>query len=435
MAKSSLQLAGAHVLREVIDQGRSLDQALTDQSRPVRPEESAALQEIGYGGCRHYQYLDGLIGKLLAKPIRKKDRMVHFLLVVGLYQINFMRVPDHAAVNQAVAALAASRQSWARGLVNGVLRSFIRARDGDQLIALESSLTPAQQASLPEHVYEWIRQSWPDHAKTVYNGLQERPPLTLRVNQQKTTPAEYLDLLAAQEITATTTAESPWGIVLDKPMAVHDIPLFAEGWASVQDESAQLCTLAMDLAPGQQVLDACAAPGGKTGAMLEFEPGIRLTAVDLPDRSEGIHENLRRIGLQADVLENGLEALAGEWDGDPLDRILLDAPCSGTGVIRRHPDIRHRRRPGDLARFAEQQGRLLDIAWEMLAGGGKLLYVTCSIMPVENDAVIEAFLARHGDAIVEVPGNIQGIATPHGIQRLPGVHDGDGFYYCRLGKL
>lgn len=434
-SKPSLQLAAAHVLRDVIDHGRSLDQSIAAQSKRVAPADRAALRELGYGGCRHYGYLDGVIGGLLAKPIRRKDRMLHFLLVAGLYQIRFMRVPDHAAVNQTVAALGASRQSWARGLVNGVLRNVIRAREEGRFGELEAKLTPPQSVSLPDPVYQWFRQSWPDECEAIFQAIGERPPMTLRVNMARTTRQDYLALLKARGIPALATTESPCGVTLDQPMAVEEIPMFAEGWVSVQDESAQLCTAAMALEPGLRVLDGCAAPGGKTCAMLEAEPGIEMTAVDLPERSQPIHQNLARIGLEAEVWQSGLGDLAQNRNGRLWDRILLDVPCSGTGVIRRHPDIRHRRLEGDLESFAGQQRGLLDTAWGMLSPGGMLLYVTCSVMPTENDGVIGTFLAARDDARAGPPPGIAGITTTHGCQRLPGIHPGDGFYYCRLGKL
>ncbi len=434
-SKPGLQVAAAQVLRDVIDQGRSLDQALSTAERRVRPADLGALREIGYGGCRHYDFLDGLLGALLERPIRRKDRMVHFILVAGLYQVRFMRTPDHAAVNQAVAALGATRQGWARGLVNGVLRGYLRCRDEGDLAALESRLDPAQRASLPPHVHHWIEAAWPDHRDVIVAALAERPPLTLRVNARKTTREDYLALLAGREIGAEPTTESALGVVLRDPVGVDAIPMFAEGWVSVQDESAQLCTGAMALSPGQRVLDGCAAPGGKTCAMLECEPGILLDAVDLEERSGAIHENLERLGLSATVHDIGLGAFADGMEGPPFDRILLDVPCSGTGVMRRHPDIRHRRAPGDPARFADQQRALLEVAWPLLAAGGSLLYATCSILPDENDRVIADFIENHPDATAGAPAEVSGLATQYGRQRLPGLHPGDGFYYCRLGKL
>jgi 16S rRNA (cytosine967-C5)-methyltransferase len=430
-----LQIAAAQVIRDVVDQGRSLDHALAAREDRLKASERGALREIGYGGCRHYGYLDGLLGKLMDKPIRRKDRMVHFLLVTGLYQIIFMRVPDHAAVNQAVAALGASRQTWARGLVNGVLRQYLRCRDEGRVEHLEAALRPDQRASLPGHFHRWIADAWPGQVETICSALAEKPPLTLRVNGRKTKRADYLALLREQDMSADPCAESVRGVNLCDPVGVDAIPMFADGWVSVQDESAQLCVPVMQLQSGMRVLDACAAPGGKSCAMLEAEPGILLTVVDLPGRVDAIRDNLRRLGLDAEVHENGLQAYAEGWEGEKFDRILLDVPCSGSGVVRRHPDIPHRRQPGDPERFAEQQLELLETAWEMLSRGGGLLYVTCSILPTENDDVIHSFLGRHGEATASVPDLITGINTRHGLQRLPGVHSGDGFYYCALGKL
>ena len=434
MANLTVQLVAAQVLRDTIDRGRSLDRALGSQMERISPEQRPVLQEIAYGGCRYYFYIDGILTSLLSKPIRTKDRMVHFLLLVGLYQIQFMRTPDHAAVNQTVKALAASKQSWARGLVNGVLREFLRRQKND-VAALTKSLTASQLASFSPYLYQVIGDAWGDLAETIYATSTQRPPLTLRVNLQKTTRQDYLALLGAREIKANATEDSLTGVTLEQPLAVDHLPMFSEGWVSVQDESAQLCTAALQLEPGLRVLDTCAAPGGKSCAILEAEPSVALTAVDLPERVDAISQNLDRIGLQALVHDSGLEDHDQWWDGKPWYRILMDVPCSGTGVIRRHPDILHHREPGDLERFAMQQLDLLNIAWEMLAPGGKLLYVTCSIMPLENDGVIGQFLATVSNALVEAVEGIPGQKTRHGLQRLPGIHQGDGFYFCRLAKL
>lgn len=259
--------------------------------------------------------------------------------------------------------------------------------------------------------------------------------MTLRVNLQKTSRDAYLKLLTANSLEAEPTKDSQIGVTLKQPVAVDHLPKFREGWVSVQDESAQLCTGALMLEPGLRILDTCAAPGGKTCAILEDEPSVSVTAVDLPERVDAITQNLNRINLKAVVHDSGLEDYDQWWDGRPWDRILMDVPCSGTGVIRRHPDIQHHRQPGDLERFASQQLDLLKIAWPMLARGGKLLYVTCSIMPQENDEVIEQFLIAADDGQIEQISDIEGFQTRHGLQRLPGVHNSDGFYFCRLTKL
>ena len=433
--KLSVQLVAAHILRDVVDQSRSLDRAIESEASRVEPDLKPLLMELAYGSCRYYYYLDGILSQLLVKPIRQKDRMVHFLLIVGLYQLSYMRVPDHAAVDETVRALETSKQSWARGLVNGVLRNYARQRDDGALARYKTRLPESIQASFPTFLFNLIRESWAEHADTVFTASIHKPPMTLRVNRQKTTRKDYLAMLDKKNIGAAPTPESLYGISLDKPMPVDRVPMFSEGWVSVQDESAQLCMSELDLAENQRVLDACAAPGGKTCAILETEPTVTLTAVDLPERIESIRQNLRRIGLEADLKDTGLEEYADWWDGEVWDRILLDVPCSGTGVIGRHPDILHRRQQGDFDRFAEQQLNLLEDAWPMLSQGGLLLYVTCSIIPLENDEVVRRFSAKHSDASIQQIKSINGLKTDFGIQRLPGVHSGDGFYYCRLVKL
>ncbi len=435
MAKTSLQIAAAHVLRYVIDQGRSLDQALASQADRIGSDQVGALREMGYGGCRHYGYLNQIISSLLPRPLRQKDRTIHFLLVVGLYQIIHMRVPDHAAVHETVAALNATRRTWARGLVNGVLRTFLREEDDAGSNGFRSHRESAPRVRLPTHIYQWIQQAWPDHTDAICEAYGERPAMTLRVNRQKTTREHYLQLLQERHLPAERTSDSADGIHLVRPMNVDEIPRFLDGWVSVQDESAQLCTAAMCLRPALRVLDACAAPGGKACAMLESEPGIHLTAVDLPERMDSLWRNLQRIGLTAELQGNGLEALADWREHGLWDRILLDVPCSGIGVIRRHPDICYRRQPGDLERFAAQQLRLLELAWRLLVRGGRLLYVTCSILSQENDGVIDQFFDLHSEARAVPLTAVPGIRTRHGIQRLPGVHPGDGFFYCGLSKL
>jgi 16S rRNA (cytosine967-C5)-methyltransferase len=289
--------------------------------------------------------------------------------------------------------------------------------------------------SFSPFLYKAIEHAWSEHAAAILRSSNQRPPMTLRVNLQKTSRDDYLNLLTAKSIEAEQTKDSQIGVTLKQPIAVDDLPGFSKGWVSVQDESAQLCPGALMLAPGLRVLDTCAAPGGKTCAILEHEPSVSVTAVDLPERVDAIAQNLKRINLKAVIHDSGLEDHHQWWDGRPWDRILMDVPCSGTGVIRRHPDIHHHRQPGDLERFATQQLHLLKVAWSMMARGGKLLYVTCSIMPQENDDVIEQFLMTANDGKVEQISGIAGVQSRHGLQRLPGVHNGDGFYFCRLAKL
>ena len=425
-----LQLWAARTLLSVIDKKASLDDALAQYGKHA-VEQHGALQELCYGGCRFYFYFDAILTRLLKKPIKDRDRIVHFLLVVALYQITQMRTPDHAAVNQCVKALAKTNQSWAKGLVNGVLRRFLREQD----TLTKDIHLPHEQFAFPAFFAELIDESWPEFARDILAASNQRPPMTLRVNHQRTQRGLYGKQLTAAKLAFSLTADSDMGIILDQPVPVTELPGFADGQVSVQDESAQLVTDLMGLRPGLKVLDGCAAPGGKTCAMLESEPELAsMTALDFPKRMTSIQQNLDRLSLNATLISEDLTHFDTWWDGQLFDRILLDVPCSGSGVIRRHPDIKHRRRKADFNQFAERQLAILDSAWKMLAPGGLLVYVTCSVMNCENDGVIGQFSDRTPDVDIQHLDDKLGIQTQFGRQRLPGVHQGDGFYYCRLAK-
>lgn len=460
----NLQMRAAQIVLEVVDRGRSLDDALAAAAAAEQPR----LREIAYGGCRHYHAFDAILARLLRRPLARAERVVHFLLINACHQIEGMRTPDYAAVSEAVSAVAGTRHAWAAGLINAVLRNFLRRREAlkrelaDAAGAVDSGNLggpgdaadgPGDEAAAahfaaPVWLYREIRAHWPAHFRAILAAANRKPPLTLRVNRRRLTRDAYLAQLAAAGIAARPTADSALGVTVDAPLPVARIPGFASGLASVQDEAAQLALAALGPGPasldGTRVLDACAAPGGKTGLLLEA--GARVTAVDLPARIDALRENLTRLGFGGDGAggdgDNTVEVIAGDltdagaWRSSaPFERILLDAPCSGSGVIRRHPDIKHRRRPGDLDKFAAQQAALLAAAWPLLAEGGALLYVTCSILPAENDAVIAQFTARHPDAAAQPLAAALGLATEFGVQRLPGVHPGDGFYFCRLHKI
>ena len=421
--------SAARVLQRVIDDGRSLDQAF-DEVLPGLEGSSSALKELGFGGCRYYTSIDSILGDLLDKPIRKKDRIVHFILVAAIYQLEHMDVPDHAVVNEAVKSLENSRQSWARKFVNGVLRNFLRGSNGITLDARQEYV----QYSIPEFLFSAIKSDWPDHYTKIANASNQRPPLTLRVNRQRLSRADYCSVLDQLNVDYQVTADSDTGITLLKPTPVSEIPGFSEGQVSVQDESAQLVVKELALQPGQRVLDGCAAPGGKTGLILEAAPGsLQLVAVDLAARTPRIRENLERLDLSATVIDADLRD-SQWWDGQSFHRILLDVPCSGTGVLRRHPDIRHRRKPGDIERFAQQQTEILRSVWPMLDPGGLLLYVTCSILRKENDEAIENFIGELDDYELQSIDQVSGLKTRYGRQRLPGVNHGDGFYFCSIRK-
>ena len=289
--------------------------------------------------------------------------------------------------------------------------------------------------SFPEFVFDALKGDWPGYYTTIADASNERPPLTLRVNLQRISFAEYCGLLDQENLEFSVTPESNTGVNLTNPVPVSEIPGFSNGQVSVQDESAQLVIRELDLQGGQRILDGCAAPGGKTCLILEnLSDSAELVAVDLPPRTDRIRENFHRLGLSASIVDADLLSPASWWDGKPFDRILLDVPCSGTGVIRRHPDIRHRRKAGDIERFHEQQVEMLRCVWPMLKSGGLLLYVTCSILRSENDCTIEKFIRDIDDFELQSVDHVSGEKTRFGKQRLPGVHPGDGFYFCRIGK-
>jgi len=590
-------MRAAEALLEVVDRGRSLDAALAAQAAPAA--ERARLRELAAGGCRHYHRFDALLARLVQKPLTGRARVVHCLLINACHQIAGMRTPDHAAVSEAVGAVAGTPHAWAGGLINAALRNFLRRREelerelataagvgdgeGDGESAGDGGIEPRHPRS-PHHrhpraslsgggdgdhggdghgdgdhggdgdagdgdhggdghgdgdhggdgdgdaghsdsgagdggdsgagdssgaataaaaaawfahplwLYREIRAHWPRHHRAILEAGNQKPPLTLRVGRRISRDA-YLANLARAGLDAQPTADSALGVTLDAPMPVARIPGFAAGLVSVQDESAQLALAALGPVPaGARVLDACAAPGGKTGLLLEA--GATVTAVDLPARVELLRENLARLGFATDdgdrdrdsgdgdgdcdrdsgagdgdrdggngddgdidgnrdgnrdsnrdsdsdsgdtvktatVIAGDLTAPAAWWTGARFDRILLDVPCSASGVIRRHPDIKHRRRATDIAKFAAQQLKLMRAAWALLAAGGSLLYVTCSILPAENDAVIARFIDLQSDAEAQPIDASLGAQTRFGVQRLPGVHAGDGFYFCRVQK-
>ncbi len=430
MKKVQLTIAAAQVLRGVIDQGHSLARAVEDLGDSFNGNLSE-LKEITFGGCRFYIYLDGLISELLHKPIKEKDRIVHFLLVSAIYRIEFMRAPDYAVVNESVSALEKTNQSWAKNLANGVLRNFLRNKP--EIIGL---LNKAHvQDAFPKHLHERITSDWPEHAQAIFRASNKKPPLTLRINQKTTTRSLYEETLKGQGMDYALTQDSDIGVTLSNPVSVERIPGFTDGRVSVQDESAQIIASAVALSSGQRVLDGCAAPGGKTCLMLESQPDLAsLVAIDLPRRITAIEQNLARLKLNAMVIPADLLDTAAWWDGQRFDRIVLDAPCSGSGVICRHPDIKHRRRPSDIEKFAEQQLAMINSVWPLLKPGGKLVYITCSIFKAENDHVIEKFIKDKEDFELQSLNEIFGVESSFGRQRLPGVHSGDGFYYCVINK-
>ena len=425
--------ACAAVVAAVMRGEASLNTLLPKYAHQVAARDTGLLRELCFGTLRHYPALQVILEQLLEKPIKAKEAEVSALLMTALYQIRELRTPDHAAVNEAVAALKALGKPWAKGLVNGVLRRYLREREAvDARCAGDSRYDHLH----PRWLEALLREAWPDAADAIMAANNQRPPLCLRVNQLRSSRDAYLALLAQHDIAATPAALSGDGIYLAQPRDVTELPGFSDGLVSIQDEAAQLCAALLACAAEQRVLDACCAPGGKTCHLLERTPQItELLALDVDaGRLARVEDNLARLGLRARTLAADAADTAVWWDGTPFDRILLDAPCSASGVIRRHPDIKLLRQPGDIAKLAATQLDLLNALWQTLKPGGRLLYATCSVLPQENDHVVARFTAATGDCATLAIPESWGVATAHGRQLLPTQGGSDGFYYALLTK-
>ncbi|MDD4914716.1 MAG: 16S rRNA (cytosine(967)-C(5))-methyltransferase RsmB [Methylococcales bacterium] len=428
----NLRNHAAQILSKVLGEGQSLTRALAAGFPAIRESKDRAfVQALCYGVIRQYYQLDFILGRLLGKPIKQKDIDIRALLLIGLYQLQYMRVKSHAAVSETVAAC--KHKPWAKALVNAVLRQYLRDAQ-----ALQQACGDDPQAAVnhPDWIVARLKQCWPEQAADLLAANDQPPPMALRVNLLQGSRHDYLELLNEQGMAAHPAKFCETGLLLEQPVGVELLPGFETGRVSVQDIAAQLAAGLLDAQPGQQVLDLCAAPGGKTAAILESQPQLQaLLAVDVDEqRLRRVTENLWRLHLQAEVLAADA-AVPESWaQGRRFHRILLDAPCSGFGVIRRHPDIKILRRDSDIAALQALQARILDAAWSLLLPGGVLLYATCSVLKQENEEQIAQFLARRADAL-EIPITAGwGQARPHGRQILTGDSGMDGFYYARLGK-
>lgn len=433
----------ADAVTQVVRDGRSLSQVLPTCLDRAAAVDRALVQELAYGVLRWRFRLEALLRQLLKQPLKRKDQDVVSLLLVGLYQLAYTEVAPHAAVHATVEAVRATGKRWAVSLANAVLRSY--QRQHAELNAM-ADRQPADRHAHPAWLVEQLRADWPDDWERILMANNQRPPLVLRVNARHGDLASYraeLDAVGMAHVALPTTA---YGVCLEQAVAVERLPGFAAGAVSVQDAAAQLAAPLLAAEAGMRVLDACAAPGGKTAHILERTPDVELLAVDIDAaRVRRIEENLQRLGLSAQLVVGDAAQPEAWWDGRPFQRILLDAPCSATGVIRRHPDIKSLRRAADIDTLAATQAQLLDALWPLLEPGGLLLYATCSVLRRENEARIEAFLRRHADAreaALDVAPEVSwGRPMRHGRQILPGDTDGnpaavgmDGFFYASLIK-
>lgn len=424
---TNLRSVAAQTLEKVVEQGQSLSNVLPAAQKAVGEKDAALLQELCYGVLRTLPQLEWIIGKLMSRPMTGKQRAIHFLIMVGLYQLLFTRIPSHAALAETVEGAVALKRPQLKGLINGVLRQFQRQQE-----ELTRQMNDGEQQYLhPKWLLERLRQAWPEQWQQIIEANNLRPPMWLRVNRQYHSREAWLTLLEESGKKAYPHPQHRDALRLEFPCPVGQLPGFDQGWVTVQDASAQGCVALLDPQNGEKILDLCAAPGGKTTHILEAAPQASVMAVDVDvQRLARVSENLQRLNMHAEV-KPGDGRTPSEWCGDmQFDRILLDAPCSATGVIRRHPDIKWLRRDRDISELASLQQQILEAVWPHLKRGGTLLYATCSILPEENHQQITHFLQRNGDAMLVETGDL----TQPGIQVFPQAEGGDGFYYAKLIK-
>jgi 16S rRNA (cytosine967-C5)-methyltransferase len=443
-AASARSLA-AHAVARILREGVTLDAALRDALRTAPAALAPSVRSLGYGAVRGYYRHEAILGKLLSQPVRSLEPLVRALLSVAIFELEDGRTPAYAVVDAAVTTAKATDAARAGGLINAVLRRYLRER---KTIDADVARSPATRHASPIWLADRLRADWPVRWTQLLAAGDTQALMWLRVNSRRATADEYVETLRAAGVAARAEPRVPFAIALDTPCDVHELPGFRDGVVSVQDLGAQCVAFPLSLAPGQRVLDACAAPGGKTSLIAEREPHLAsLAAVDIDSqRLLRVQENLARGNLYAEVIVNDAAAPEAWWNGVPFDRILLDAPCSALGVIRRHPDIRLRKSPAEIDQLPLLQARLLTAAWRMLAVGGRLVYATCTVTRSENRNVIAAFLAGTPDAALIPPeawsgwpgiedgGPGLGEGDGFGRQILPGEAGADGFYYAALTK-
>jgi 16S rRNA (cytosine967-C5)-methyltransferase len=435
-AGAKTRALAAEVIDAVVSDGRSLDAAIDERESRVPPADRPLVRMLAYGVLRHHWQLQAWIAQLVSRPFRKRDSVINALLAVGLFQLTDTRVPDHAAVSQTVEAARVLRRPKLAGVVNACLRRFQREN-----LAATAPESDEARWNHPAWLIERLRRDWPDDADAILEANNQRAPMWLRANARRATASRYRERLAGAGIDAALLEGVPDALRLAEPRSVDELPGFGDGDASVQDAAAQIAARWLMQGEPRRVLDACAAPGGKSGHLAELGgDDFELVAVDSDaERLARVRENHERLGLPATIVAGDASKPGEWWNGEPFDAILLDAPCSATGVIRRHPDIKLLRREADIEELSALQAKILDALWPLLAPGGRLLYVTCSVLTAENDAVVGSFLESQEDAEEDavLPNyNIRDVmrAKACGYQVLPGTAGMDGFYYACLVK-
>ncbi|MDN3653051.1 16S rRNA (cytosine(967)-C(5))-methyltransferase RsmB [Thalassotalea ponticola] len=414
----------------VIDKGRSLSDELPAlQAQIESTKDKGLLQELCYGVLRYLPELEFHVRRFVDKPLKGKQRVGHFLLLVGLYQIKYTRIPDHAAVAETVAATAALKCRHLKGMINAVLRSYQRQPDDN------TALPDAVRYNHPSWLIQKLKDGYPQQWQDIIAANMQRPDMWIRINKQKTSVDAYLKLLELAQIDISYRDSDSDALCLAHPVDVTKLPHFADGWVSVQDGAAQMAATLLAAQANDRVLDCCAAPGGKTCHILELAPSAHVTAIDIEaTRLHRVEENLARLDLTARVICADAAKPTAWHDGELYDKILLDAPCSGTGVIRKNPDIKWLRRASDIDTLVELQQQILAAMWSILKPGGTLLYATCSILPEENSKQIQRFVDNNQDAIWLDISRSTDTTLADDWQILPGEQSMDGFYYAKLQK-
>jgi 16S rRNA (cytosine967-C5)-methyltransferase len=429
------RVIAARALDLVLSRGRNLDSALAEAGLDsLRERDRSLASALAYGATRTHLRNQHIINQLAARPFRRRDSVIVALISVGLFALTESRRPDYAIVSATVAAAPELGRAQMKGVVNALLRRFLRERD--ELLAQAAQSEEAHWLH-PEWLITHIRQDWPDDWQEILTAGNQQAPMWLRINLDHTNRNDWLARLGVEA--GALPEQFPAALMLNEAMPVDDLPGFQDGDCSVQDIASQAAAVLLKPQPGMRVLDACAAPGGKATHILEYCPGIKeLVALDESSaRLERVEDNIKRLGLEATVMQGDACKPEAWWDGELFDRILLDAPCSATGVMRRHPDIRYLRKRADIEPLAKQQYEMLQALWPLLQPGGLLLYSTCSMLQAENDEVVKKFVQARADAkVVPFDLDIPGVAVNKspGIQMLPGRIDNDGFYYALIGR-
>ena len=430
MAETNVRLIAVRIMTSLVRDGKSLAELLPAAQEQLEVRDAAFLQQLTFGACRTSGWLEAIVTQLLKKPLRNKDTDVRMIIWLALYELGYMRTPDYAVTNSYVDLTKKIKKTWAKGLINATQRQFLR--DKQSLTEKAKQISPY---ALPGWIESTVRKDWPDQADGLFDALNSRAPLTLRVNTRVTDRDRLMKKLADAGLDSETCQFVSTGIRLIEAPAVTSLPGFAEGEFSVQDQSAQLAAPLLDPKPGERVLDACAAPGGKSCHLLELQPELELHCLDEnPERLKRVKQNLTRLDLQANIICADAADPNSWWDNKPYDAVLLDAPCSALGVLRRHPDIRLLRRQSDLRDLSQRQLGLMQSVWPLLKPGGRLIYATCSVLKRENEDCVGRFMEQMPDVSETQISADWGVAVSHGRQILPGQDQADGFYYAVLHK-